>query len=296
MQAGSLHSWTPAISKACSHNLLQGPGQKPPRPALSREAPEAGPSPFWVPRAVVGTKLAPAHGMELDLQGAEAVQPQGRCRPSGNTRALASLHGLWAWQPGHAIRGEGDRSGPPNTQLPHCPHPHHGLGHPPLPGCAQQSGGQGPISTCPQSAGPCLGDPGLPHPHSMPGRPVGPRAQGTRVGPPHSCKASLPPRPGCQLEQKTHPQVAISNRAGPSPAQMTGCGPCSDLPAARCGGERGLGSSQRPGPPSLPLPPACSTPGTSPPAAWGQGDCRGPRYVGAGLWPGVRKQGRGSSR
>lgn len=145
MQAGSLHSWTPShfqgpAHTTCSRVLDRSPLAPPSHVKLLRQ----GPAPFWVPRAVVGTKLAPAHGMELDLQGAEAVQPQGRCRPSGNTRALASLHGLWAWQPGHAIRGERETGAAPQTHS--CPTapPSPRAGPPTPPGCAQQSGGRGP--------------------------------------------------------------------------------------------------------------------------------------------------------
>lgn len=70
-----------------------------------------------------------------------------------------------------------------------------------------------------------------------PARPGPPRAgpwghepQGTRVGPPHSSKASLPPCQCCQLEQKTHPQVAMWSGPGARPS-ADGLRPCSDLPA-----------------------------------------------------------------
>lgn len=75
---------------------------------------------------------------------------------------------------------------------------------------------------------------------------------------------------------------------------MTGCGPCSDLPAAHCGGE-GAGLIPAPGA-SQPAPASrlFHPRDTLPTCGLGvQGDCRGPRYVGAGLWPGVRKQGEG---
>lgn len=148
-----------------------------------------GPAPFSVPRGIVGaprSKLAPAHGMELDLQGAEVVEPQGRCRLSGNTRALASPHGPRAWQPGHAIRGEGEIGAALQTHSHPTAPPPPGAGPPTPPGCAQH-----PPLVC----RPLPGRPGPAPSHSMPGRPVGPIARGTRVGPPHSCKASLPPHP-----------------------------------------------------------------------------------------------------
>lgn len=75
---------------------------------------------------------------------------------------------------------------------------------------------------------------------------------------------------------------------------MTGCGPCSDLPAARCGGE-GAGLIPAPGA-SQPAPASrlFHPRDTLPTCGLGvQGDCRGPRHTGAGLWPGVRKQGEG---
>lgn len=60
---------------------------------------------------------------------------------------------------------------------------------------------------------------GLSHP--VPHQPAGQRGKeprGTRVGPPHSSRPSLPPQHGCQLEQKTHPQVAIWSHAGLGPS------------------------------------------------------------------------------
>lgn len=114
--------------------------------------------------------------------------------------------------------GGGDRSGPPNAQLPRCPTLTTGWAtSPSWVRPAKWRAGTWP-STCPWSAGPCLGDPGLPRPIPC----LAGRWDQEREG--HASARHIPARPpcphahGCQLEQKTHPQVAISNRAGPSPS------------------------------------------------------------------------------
>ena len=114
--------------------------------------------------------------------------------------------------------GGGDRSGPPNAQLPRCPTLTTSWAtSPSWVRPAKWRAGTWP-STCPWSAGPCLGDPGLPRPIPC----LAGRWDQEREG--HASARHIPARPpcphahGCQLEQKTHPQVAISNRAGPSPS------------------------------------------------------------------------------
>lgn len=160
-----------------------------------------------------------------------------------------------------------------------------GAGPPAPPGCTQHR---------PWSAGPCLGDPGLPRPIPHPAS----RWDREREG--HASARHIPARPpcphahGCQLEQKTHPQVAISNRAGP--------GPSADdrlwaLLRPACRPLRGRGGWAHPSTRGLPacpclppVPPQGHTPHLRPE---GPGRRQGPQAHGAGLWPGVRKQWEG---
>lgn len=218
--------------------------------------------------------------MELDLQQAEALWPQGCCRPSGNTSALASPHRLQ--------QGEEDKRSSPGTRLPPILTPDRRAGHlllPRGPSWGQEEGrGAGPGPSA-QSAGSCLGRPGPAPSRSTPGRPAGPSARGTRVGPPHSSRPPCPHGHCCQLEPKTHPQVAISNRAGSGPSADDRLRALLRPACCAAAGARGLGSSRRPGPPRppLPFPPQGHIPRLRP---QDQGRPQRPaRYVGVGLWP-----------
>lgn len=176
-------------------------------------------TPQWAPRVPNAPQLT----------GRSRTCSKPRQRGHGAAAGPAEIPGCWhhhtATRPAagpHRRQGGGRQELPPDTQPPHGPIPLPGGCHlPPLRHLREPAGSTKGSELAPDPV-PRLqgsqGGEGLPHPvHRWP-------AGGSQNHEGHALARHIPPRPprphagSCQLEQKTHPQVAIWSRAGRGPS------------------------------------------------------------------------------
>lgn len=159
--------------RAPSHLKPRGKARPPPRSPGHQTQSSLSPARVKGPSGHTGFQTRPSstHPSSRDgagLAAAEAVWPQGCCRPSGNTRALASLHRLQAWQPDHTTGREKRTSAAPQAHG--CP-----PASPPTGGWAtcsfredpaggRRKGGELSQDPVPSLQAPAWGDQGLPRP------------------------------------------------------------------------------------------------------------------------------------
>ena len=136
-----------------------------------------------------GSKRAPAHRTEPNLQQSQAAWPRGCRRRSGNTRALASPNQLHAAARMHCRRGAETRKPPPEHAASPRPRPPQSASPPQHLREPARSGRKGrettPKTQCPGSGAPC----------PVPSRPWPARGAKSHEG--HAPARHIPPRPPC---------------------------------------------------------------------------------------------------